>query len=132
MSEFAALNGTTTRVIFGNRRSAAELGLTFQNITDTQAAAVLAHYERVTPVNDWVSFSSNDGAAGASTPLALYLREVGGSGLRWRYAGAPNVSSVSPGLSTVKVSFVGQLDAGLPPGLKDYDYDEGLYLSRLR
>ena len=109
-SEFAALNGAKTRVIFGNRRSDSELSLGFQNITDAQAAEVLAHYERITPSDDWTSFTVNDGAAGASAPLADYLREVGGSGLRWRYADAPSVSSVKPGLSTVQCKFVGNLD----------------------
>ena len=109
-SEFKALNGASTRVIYGNRRSDADLSLTFANITDTQAATVLALYDQVTPVDDWVSFSTNDGAAGASAPLAAYLREVGGSGLRWRFAEPPSVSSVKPGLSTVQVSMVGNLD----------------------
>jgi hypothetical protein len=110
ISEFAALNGAKTRVIYGNRRSDAELSLGFQNITDAQAASVLAHYELITPTGDWASFSTNDGAAGASAPLADYLREVGGSGLRWRYADAPSITSVHPGRSTVSVKFVGQLD----------------------
>jgi hypothetical protein len=110
-SEFKALNGVSTRIIYGNRRSEAELSLSFANITDTQAAAVLALYDQVTPVDDWVSFTANDGAAGASASLASYLREVGGSGLRWRFAEAPSVSSVKPGISTVQVSMVGQLDA---------------------
>jgi len=30
--------------------------------------------------------------------------------LRWRYAEAPSVESVKPGLSTVQVRLVGQLD----------------------
>ena len=62
------------------------------------------------PSADWISFTTSDGAAGASTALANYLREVGGSGLHWRYAEAPSVESVKPGLSTVQVRLVGQLD----------------------
>ena len=130
-SEFAALNGTKTRVMFGNRRCDAELSLGFQNITDAQAAEVLAHYEAITPVDDWTSFSAKDGAAGADAPLAVYLREVGGSGLRWRYADAPSVSSVKPGLSTVQVKFVGDLDSTSPPGLPG-EYDEGWYADMQR
>ena len=110
ISEFQALNGAKTRVLFGNRRSESELQLTFQNITDAQAAMVLAHYERITPTDDWTSFSATDGAAGASAPLADYLREVGGSGLRWRYAEPPGVTSVKPGTSTVQCKFAGNLD----------------------
>ena len=110
-SEFKALNGATTRVVYGNRRSEAELSLGFQNVTDDQAALVLALYEKVGPVDDWVSFTGNDGALGASASLAAYLLEVGGSGLRWRFAGPPTVSSVQPGRSTVEVKLIGQLDA---------------------
>jgi hypothetical protein len=110
-SEFKALNGASTRIIYGNRRSEAELSLSFANITDTQAAAVLALYDQVTPVDDWITFTAADGAAGASSELANYLREVGGSGLRWRFAEPPSVDSVVPGRSSVQVSMVGQLDA---------------------
>jgi hypothetical protein len=110
-TEFKALNGASTRVLYGNRRSDAELSLSFANVTDTQAAAVLAHYERITPTDDWTSFTTADGALGAAAPLAVYLQEVGGSGLRWRYAEPPAITSVQPGISTVQVSMVGQLDA---------------------
>jgi len=110
MSEFKALNGTTTRMLYGNRRTDAEMSLDFRNITDTQAATILQNYEQLMPSDDWISFTTSDGAAGASAPLANYLREVGGSGLHWRYAEAPTVESVKPGLSTVQVRLVGQLD----------------------
>ena len=109
-SEFKALNGATTRMIYGNRRSDAELSLGFKHISDTQAASILAHYETITPTSDWASFTTSDVAAGASTAMANYLREVGGSGLRWRYAEPPTVESITPGISSVDVKLVGQLD----------------------
>ena len=110
-AEFKALNGATTRMLYGNRRSDAELSLEFSNITDGNAALILRNYERVTPTADWVSFTNATGSAGASAALAAYLEESGGSGLRWRYEGPPEVRSVSPGRSTVQVKFIGQLDA---------------------
>jgi hypothetical protein len=110
-AEFKSLSGVTTRMLYGNRRSDAELSLEFGNITDTNAALILRNYEQVTPTGDWVSFTSATGSLGAASPLATYLQESGGSGLRWRYAEAPQVSSVFPGRSTVRVTFVGQLDA---------------------
>lgn len=106
--EFKALNGASTRMLYGNRRSDAELSLEFNNITDANAALVLQNYERVTPTDDWVSFAE---AAGAAAPLAVYLQESGASGLRWRYAEPPSVQSVFPGRSSVQVKFIGQLDA---------------------
>lgn len=110
-AEFRSLNGSTTRMLYGNRRSNAELSLEFANITDEAAALILRNYEQVTPTDDWVSFTNATGSLGAATELAVYLQETGGSGLRWRYVGPPDVRSVVPGRSTVQVKFVGQLDA---------------------
>ena len=110
-AEFKALNGATTRMLYGNRRSDAELSLDFANIPDSNAALILRNYEQVAPSGDWVSFTSATGSAGAAAELAVYLQESGGSGLRWRYEGPPQISSVFPGRSTVKATFVGQLDA---------------------
>jgi hypothetical protein len=109
-TEFKALNGATTRMLYGNRRTNAELSLDFQNISDSEAALILANYERVAPTADWVSFTTATGAVGAGSTLAPYLLESA-SGLRWRYAAPPSVSSVFPGISTVQCRFVGQLDA---------------------
>ena len=110
-AEFKALNGATTRLLYGNRRSDAALNLDFQNIPDESAALILRNYEQVTPTGDWVGFTSATGSAGASSALAAYLQESGGSGLRWRYEGPPDVRSVVPGRSTVQCKFIGQLDA---------------------
>jgi hypothetical protein len=108
--EFKALNGATTTLRYGNRRYDAELELTFQNISDQNAAALLSLYEQTTVTDDWITFTPADGAAGASAELASYLREVGGSGLRWRFSDPPSVDSVVPGRSSVQCSFVGRLD----------------------
>jgi hypothetical protein len=107
-AEFKALNGATTRMLYGNRRSDAELQMEFRNISDDNAALILRHYEQVVPSDDWVSFPL--ATAGASPKLATYLREDA-SGLRWRYNAPPEVTSIVPGRSTVQVKFVGQLDA---------------------
>lgn len=110
-TEFKALNGVTTVVRFGNRRFDAELQLGFQNITDAKAAAVLALYEQSMVGDDWITFTTNDGAVGASAELANYIREVGGSGLRWRFSEPPSVDSVVPGRSSLQCRFIGRLDA---------------------
>jgi len=109
-AEFMALNGATTVLRYGSRRYDAELELGFQNITDANAAALLSLYERTMVADDWITFTQGDGAAGLSTPLANYIREVGGSGLRWRFSEPPNVESVIPGRSTVQVRLIGRLD----------------------
>ena len=109
-TDFRAQNGAVTVVRFGSHRVDSELTLSFQNITDDQAVEILQNYEQVNRVWDNVIFTGNDAAAGASSSLQGYLREVGGSGLRWRYAEAPSLTSVSPGRSTVQCKFLGVLD----------------------
>ena len=110
-TEFRALNGATTTLRYGNRRFNAELDLGFQNITDENAALLLKLYEDVTVADDWLTFSVSNVAGGASSSLGVYLREAGGSGLRWRFAEPPMVDSVKPGRSSVQVRMIGRLDA---------------------
>ena len=109
-TQFTALNGATTTLRYGNRRFDAELGLTFQNITDDEAATVLKLYEDTMVADDWVTFTRSDVADGASLELSKYIREVGGSKLRWRFAEPPGVDSVLPGISTLQCKFIGRLD----------------------
>ena len=108
--QFQAQNGAVTTLRYGNKRSSARLDLTFSNISDAAAYAILENYEDVTVANDWVTFTTANVAVGAQNNLHQYIREVGGSGLHWRYAEPPQVESVRPGISTVSVSFVGELD----------------------
>ena len=108
--QFVALDGATTTLRYGNRRFDAELELTFQNITDAEAATVLKLYEDTMVLDDWVTFTTSNVAAGASAELANYIREVGGSNLRWRFAEPPGVDSVLPGMSTLQCRFIGRLD----------------------
>ena len=109
-SVFTAQNGATTVVRFGSRRVEAELSLSFNNVSDSDAVSILQNYEAVNGVWDYVTFTSNDAAIGTSSELAEYMREVGGSGLRWRYSDAPSVTSVKPGLSSISCKFIGVLD----------------------
>lgn len=108
-SEFQALNGATTILRYGNRRSQSELELSFDNIADDNAALILANYEDQMEGNNWVVFNSNNGTTGARPKLAAYLSESA-SGLRWRYAEPPTVDSVMPGRSNVRIKLTGYLD----------------------
>ena len=108
-TDFVAQNGTRTVIRYGSRRVDSELSLTFQNITDNQAASILDNFEKVNGAWDYVTFTNNSGSAGASSRLSPYIREIW-SGLRWRYSAPPSLQSVKPGLSTVTCKFVGVLD----------------------
>ena len=110
-TDFESLDGTKTHIRYGNKRVNATLQLSFSNISDTNAALILANYEDVNSDYDYVTFSSSNGTAGVgSTNLSNYFQEVG-SGLKWRYSGPPNVTSSFKGLSNVSCSFVACLDA---------------------
>ena len=109
--EFVGLNGATTQLRYSSRRSNSSLDLSFENVADSQAAAVLASYEAVTRSGDWLEFTTANAMAGAAVELQPWLAESN-SGLRWRYSGPPKVTSVFPGRSSVSCSFVGQLDGG--------------------
>lgn len=109
-TEFKALNGATSVIRYNQRRSNSTLDLTFQHITDDQAASILTHFESVNSTWDYATFSNVSVAAGASESLGKYIEESGGSGLRWRYSKPPQVKSIQPGISSVTCSFVGILD----------------------
>lgn len=109
-TEFEAQNGARTVVRFGDRRVDSSLSLSFKHISDAQAALILQNYEQVNRDWNYVTFSPTSGTAGAGAELAAYLSETGGSGLLWRYAEPPQVTSNFPGVSTVSCKFIGVLD----------------------
>ena len=113
-SVFEAQNGAKTVLRYGNKRVNASLSLSFKNITDNQAAEILASYENINSDWDYLNFNGTDVLKGieptTSDLSTKYIRESN-SGLCWRYAKAPQVSSGTyPGVSNVSCSFVACLD----------------------
>jgi len=110
-TKFEAQNGVKTIMRYGKNRVNATLQLGFSNISDADAALILANYEDVNSDWDYVTFSSANGTVGVgSTSLSNYFKESG-SGLKWRYSGPPSVTSTFKGMSNVSCSFVACLDA---------------------
>ena len=100
-------NGAEVRLLYGSKRYNLKLSLTYTNISDTGAAQFLAHYEETTGTFSTFQFEPDarvalftgwQGDAGALSPPL---------GVDWRYAEAPKIESVRPGISTVTVSLVG-------------------------
>lgn len=109
-TEFKALNGSTTVLRYGNKRSDSELRVGFANITDSEAAAIIQNYELVNSVWDYVEFADENNLTGIdSASLAAYVAENAG-GRKWRYAEPPSVTSVVPGRSSVECRFQAFLD----------------------
>ena len=110
-TDFESLDGTKTHLRFGNKRVNATLQLGFSNISDADAASILANYENVNSDWDYVTFNSSNGTVGIGNyTLANYVQEYT-SGLKWRYAGPPTVTSVFKNRNNVSCSFVACLDA---------------------
>ena len=85
--------------------------LGFSNISDADAALILANYEDVNSDWDYVTFDRGYGTAGVTNANLLgYLKEATSS-LKWRYSAPPKVTSVFDGISNVSCSFVACLDA---------------------
>lgn len=112
---FIAQNGAVTRMRYGNRRFNSSLSLKFQNISDNSAALILDHYVAVMSGDNYARFQTDsippqqNISKGQSVDLTAWTKETL-SGLKWKYAGPPQVSSVKPGLSTVSCEFVGELE----------------------
>ncbi|NBS67480.1 hypothetical protein EBT31_01010 [bacterium] len=102
VKQYKALSGAEVRIRYGNLRTESTLDLTFENITDANAAAFLNHYNETQGTfytfglagavfNGWSA-----GTAALNAP----------SGAAWRYAEPPQVTSVYPGRSTVQVKLI--------------------------
>jgi hypothetical protein len=100
---FRSQSGVETRILYGSRRTGAELSLSYENILDTQANDFVQHYEEVRGTFGTFDINADTRAGWESVNFNT------GAGNSWRYAGPPEVSNVRPGRSTVQVSLVAVL-----------------------
>ena len=129
---YTSLSGAVFRRAFGNRKSNYTLDLTFKNIPDSSEVDsratkdILAHFEAVNgtfasftiPANVFAGIedindvkSANPEVADANLPRSLQSYIQAPEDIKWRYAKPPEVQSVQSNLSTVTVSFIGELQA---------------------
>ena len=108
-NEFQALNGVKTIIRYGKYRYNSTLTLGFNNIADSDAAAILQNYQDINSVWDEVTFNGTGVVEGASSQMQSYFVER--TELKWRYDGPPTVTSVYPGRSNVQCKFVACLDS---------------------
>ena len=92
---------------FGSIFVNAELSLEFKNISDSQASEILQHYLSVIG-DDYVQFSDARALGGMTASLRDQV-EKGSGAIKWRYDAPPEITSVYPGISTVRCSFMGYL-----------------------
>jgi len=109
-SGITSQSGVTTRRLWGSRPSQAQLGLTFSNVTDDNAALIVQAYNSAKGATTDLTLPAII-FNGASSDLAGWLDTTStGAGMKWFFSEEPpTVESVAPGISTVNV----QLVAGL-------------------
>lgn len=101
---YTALSGDEIRIRYGNRRTGATLSLSYNNIPDTQAEQFLDHYQETLGTFRTFSLPVAVAIGWRGTADAL---SPGTGGASYRYASAPQITSVRPGVSNVSVQLVG-------------------------
>jgi len=103
---YRALSGAIVKRSFGNRATGYELQLEFANISDSVLNQILDHY--LGQKGTLTSFTlPTSVVTGYSTAVGNAIRVP--DGIEWFYASAPEVQSVIKGISTVRVTFNGEL-----------------------
>lgn len=102
---FRSQSGVETRILYGNQRTSMSLELRYDNISDSNANLFLTHYDEVQGTYQTFSVPSavRSGWSGTSTALDVTAANA------WRYAEAPQVNSIRPGVSSVRVKLIGVL-----------------------
>jgi len=109
MKTFRSQNGVEARILYGNKRTNMTLQLSYQNVSDATAELFVLHYIEVkgmftvfnigtAPRAGWTGALSTIGAGGPDL-----------TGNYWRYAEAPSIQSVKPGISNVSVKLIAVL-----------------------
>ena len=104
-------SGATTRRLWGSRAVQAELSLTYRNIGDDDAAAIVGHYEdcKGSIIKATLTDETWDGAS-ADLKKYIKLNEYG-KGIDWYFVSPPTVDNIFPGVSTVQVKLIGEIRA---------------------
>ena len=100
-------SGVEVRLLYGSKRYNVQLQLTYNNISDVDAQKFLVHFDETKGTYSTFKFSTE-------SRVALMAGWLGGEGalqppqgVDWRYAQAPQLVNVRPGISTVNVSLIG-------------------------
>lgn len=103
---FQAQDGDEVRLLYGDKRFGMRMELTYENITDSQAEEFLTHFHDMK--GTFTLFSINDETKAGWEGTSSELDAADDSS--WRYAQPPQLNSIYPGVSTVKVSLIAAFD----------------------
>lgn len=99
IKRFNSQSGSEIRILYGNQRTNAKLGLGYDNITDSEAQQFLADYDA-----QFGTLRTFDLPVEVVTGTSVAMQAPAGT--KWRYETEPQVRSVRPGISSVTVNLV--------------------------
>lgn len=110
VTAYRSQSGTTTRRLWASAPSNARLSLTYSNISDDNAAAIVNCYLNALGSVEELALPSAV-FSGVSNDLTRYMNQTG-TFLVWHFADdtPPKVDSVTPGRSSVTVELIASLD----------------------
>ena len=109
-TKYRANSGAEFRILYGSKRTAPKLQLTYNNITDAQAKDFLDHYDSMN--GTFKQFPASDTVTGTKKGMGPTLKgAIKADGSHWRYEGPPQLTSVYPGRSNVTVNLIGATNA---------------------
>ena len=107
--KYVSQSGVETRVLYGSKETGARLSLTYKNLSDSSADDFIGHYRDMK--GTYTTFDLSDSVAssvkGGWTGLSSRMDKP--TGTLWRYASQPQITSVKPGISNVRVNLVAVL-----------------------
>ncbi len=108
-------SGVRTKRLFGSLPSGATLSLTYANIPDNTAEDFINSWNSTKGGLDYLETSTGNGIqstdlmfSGMSSDMKAEILSAT-SGANWTYAAAPQVESVAPNISTVKIELIAEL-----------------------
>ena len=106
---FVSQSGVEMRIMYGDMETGTGLSLTFSNLPDAEAELFVDHYRTV--LGTYMSFPvDNSGTGGIRGGWEGSSSAIGApAGNQWRYASAPTLRQVGPGISSVNVDLVAVL-----------------------
>ena len=109
-SGITSQSGVTTRRLWGSRPSQAQLSLTFNNISDDNAALIAGAYNSAKGATVELTLPAVI-FYGASSALKAWLdTSATGAGMQWFFSEEPpSIESVAPGRSSVRINLVAEL-----------------------
>jgi len=101
---FMAQSGVEVRILYGSKRVGMKMSLSYDNVADTAADDFISHFDET--IGTFLTFTLPSQVTRGWSGLAKAMTGSG-SGIKWKYAEAPLITSVRPGISSVQVKLTG-------------------------